>query len=105
MWKQIKMLKHGAGLPAQLVHAPLVFGVGKVCLEHDRVAFNPSTVDTFQAIETSQQGRLTTAGGADNAQHGAGRDFERDATQDAGAVANFDEISDANHENWLEQKL
>src|SRR6267142_1059207 len=94
--EQIQMLKDGTDFASQLFDPARIFMFRKIRIKMHLLALDSAAVDSLEPIQTAQQGRLATARRADNSEHGLGRDFERDAAQNARAVRLLDQICDPN---------
>src|SRR6266850_3165544 len=69
----------------------------RTCILMHVLALDSAAVDSLEPIQTAQQSRLAAARRADDPEHGLGRDFERDAAQNARAVRLLAQICDTNH--------
>src|SRR6266851_2948494 len=97
MRKQIQMLKNCADFASQLFDPARIFRFRKIRIEMYVFALDNAAVDSLEPVQTTQQGRLAAARCADYYEHGLGRDFKRDAAQNARAVRLLDQICDTNH--------
>src|SRR5207302_11426267 len=84
--KQIEMLKNRADFAAQFFDASRLFSARKIRIEAYFAAFDRSTVDSLESVETTKQSCFAAARRADYSQYSLGAHFERNAAQDAGAV-------------------
>jgi hypothetical protein len=105
MREQIERLENHADLGANFLD-PLVLIDNQLSIAHkpiDRFAFDAdrTAVERFQMINAAKHGRLAGAGRADDADHLALCDLERDITQDGDGTEGFAYFFQPDHRGVL----
>src|SRR6185369_17526390 len=91
------MLKHRADFPSQILHPLSILCMRQIRLKPNTITLDSSAADRLQAVEASQQRRLSTSRRTDDAQHSLGRHVEADPFQDLAAAETLAQFRDADH--------